>query len=44
MPKWAWWLLIAIAVMYIFRDPNGSAHTVHEVLTSAFTFLGGVGK
>lgn len=44
MPKWVKWAIGAVAVMYIFRDPAGSAHTVHEVITSAFAFLGGVGK
>ena len=44
MPKWAWWVLGILGAVAVFRDPAGAGHTVHEVVTSAWTFLTNTGS
>ena len=40
MPRWAWWVLGAAAVIAVFKNPAGSALFVQQVLHSVFTFIG----
>jgi hypothetical protein len=42
MPKWAWWVLVVIAVIFIFRDPSGSGHTVSQAVHAVGTFIGSI--
>jgi hypothetical protein len=42
MPRWLWWLLGVIAVIFIFRDPGGSGNAVSQAIHAVGTFVGSI--
>jgi hypothetical protein len=40
MPKWAWWIILVIAAVLIYRNPAGAGHTVGQAVHAMTTFLG----